>query len=214
MAESETPLTPRGRFWFGLTFVAFGIMPMLATFDIGLLGTDDINGPPWLGLAAGGVFVAAGLAVMAGPERPVFNGILAILVIAGLAALGNWIAFGAGERVCAGSILFWKSDMSGLGCRIPFGMGALITNAILLLMVVVVLQKAMGGPPRLAGPRRWTENLLLLMLAPILLPVVLFLFARSGLEAVMTRLETGSWPRNEGFIARMKAKRAQGKKPE
>ncbi|MFH0933591.1 MAG: hypothetical protein V1879_00120, partial [Pseudomonadota bacterium] len=81
MAEPETPLTPRGRFWFGLTFVAFGIMPMLATFDIGPLGTADINGPPWLGLASGGVFVAAGLAVMAGPGRPVLNGILAILVI-------------------------------------------------------------------------------------------------------------------------------------
>lgn len=146
MSQTDTLLTPRSRFWFGLTFVAFGIMPMLATFDIGRLGTDDINGPPWLGLATGGVFVAAGLAVMAGPERPVFNGIQRY----------------SGDR----------------------------------------------------GSAQVDRDLLLLTLAPILLPVVLFLFARGGLEAVMTRLGTGAWPRNEGFIAKMKAKRAQDRKPE
>ncbi|OGS91093.1 MAG: hypothetical protein A2Z95_05500 [Gallionellales bacterium GWA2_60_18] len=214
MAESETPLTPRGRLWFGLTFVAFGIMPMLATFDVGLLGPEDINGPAWLGLATGGAFVAAGLAVIAGSERPMFNSILVILAVGGLATVGNWIAFGVGERVCGGSILFWKSDMSGLGCRIPFGMGALITNAVLVLMVVIELQKALGGPPRLARLRRWAENMMLLTLAPILLPLVLFLIGRVGLEAVKERLETGEWPRNESFIARMKAKKAQDEKSE
>lgn len=45
MAEHETHLTRRGRLWLGLAFVAFGIVPMLATFDIGPLGTKDINGP-------------------------------------------------------------------------------------------------------------------------------------------------------------------------
>ena len=214
MAKPETPLTPRGRLWFGLTFVAFGIMPMLATFDIGLLGPEDINGPAWLGLATGGVFVMAGLAVIAGPDRPVFNSILSILVVGGLAAIGNWIAFGVGERVCGGTILFWRGDVSGLGCRIPFGMGALITNAVLVLMVVIALQKALGGPPRFARLRRLAESLVLLTLAPILLPVVLFLLARSGLEAVVARLETGAWPRNESFIARMKAKKAREEKSE
>jgi hypothetical protein len=214
MDKSETPMTPRGRFWFGLVFVAFGIMPLLATFDIGLLGPEDIKGPAWLGLATGGAFVAAGLAVMAGPDRPVFNSILALLVVFGLAAVGNWIAFGLGARVCDGSILFWRGEMSGLGCRIPFGMGALITNAILVLMVVIELQKALGGPPRLARQRKWAENLMLLSLSPILLPLVLYLFARGGMDALKTRLETGVWPRNEGFIARMKAKKAQDNKLE
>jgi hypothetical protein len=158
--------------------------------------------------------VAAGLAVIAGPDRPVINSILGILVMGGLAAVGNWIAFGVGARVCSGNILFWNGDMSGLGCRIPFGMGALITNAALVLMVVVALQKALGGPPHLARLRRWVESLLLLTLAPILLPLLLFLLGRSGLEAVKERLETGEWPRNESFIARMKAKKAQDQKPE
>jgi hypothetical protein len=214
MADPETPLTPRGRLWFGLTFVAFGIMPMLATFDIGLLGPKDINGPAWLGLATGGVFVAGGLAVFVGPDRPVFSSILAIVMGAGLAAVGNWIAFGVGERVCSGTIPFWQGSMSGLGCRIPFGIGALITNALLVLMVVVALQKALGGPPRLARLRRWAENLMLLTLAPILLPLLLFMLAWSGLGVIKERLETGEWPRNEAFIARMKAKKAQDQKTE
>lgn len=205
--NSEKPLTPRGRLWFGLAFVAFGIMPMLATFDIGPLGPEDINGPAWLGLVSGGVFVAGGLAVMAGPDRPMFNSILAILTVAGLASIGNWIAFGVGERVCGGTILFWKGDLSGLGCRIPFGLGALIVNAMLVLMVVVVMQKVMGGPPRLARLRKWAENLIWLTLAPIMLSLVLVVLVLAGLNAVKIRLETGEWPRNEGFIARMKARK-------
>jgi hypothetical protein len=188
-----------------------GIMPMLASFDIGLLSADDINGPPWLGFAVGGVFIAAGLSVIAGPDRPVFSSILVILVLAGLASVGNWIAFGVGGRVCGGTILFWQNEYQGLGCRIPFGIGAMITNAILVLMVVGALQKMFVDSPRLARLHRWAENLLWLTLAPILLPMVLFLIVKSALQAIMERLETGEWPRNESFIARMKANKARNK---
>lgn len=208
MKPSEKPLTPRGRLLFGLCFVAMGIAPMLATFDLGPLGTADINGPAWLGFVAGGVFVVAGLAVIVGPGRPIWNGLLALVTLAGLAALGNWIAFGVGARVCSGSILFWASnDLAGWGCRIPFGVGAVITNAVLLLFAIVLLQKALGGPPRLAGVRRLAENLLLLTLAPILLPLLLFLFGRVAIDVIGTRLRTGKWPRNERFIADMQARK-------
>lgn len=209
MPPNQKPLTPRGRLWFGLVFVALGIMPMLATFDVGLLGPKDINGPAWLGLASGGAFVAAGLAVIAGPDRPLLNAILVILVVAGLAAIGNWIAFGVGERVCGGSILFWSGGMSGLACRIPFGLGAVMTNGILLLLIVIAVQKALGGPPRLDRLRRVAENIMLITLAPILLPLLLVLFFKGGMGAVRTRLSTGQWPRNEAFIARTKAARAK-----
>jgi hypothetical protein len=200
--------------WLGLTFVALGIMPMLATFDLGLLGADDINGPPWLGLASGGVFMAGGLAVIAGPDRPVINSILVILVLGGLAAIGNWIAFGVGERVCGGSILIWSGGQSGLGCRIPFGFGALVANAVLLLIMVVAIQSALGGPPRLARLRSLAENLTLLALAPILLPLLIILFFGIGTQAVRTRISTGRWPRNEAFIARIKAGRTRNQEAE
>lgn len=206
-----TPLTPRGRFWFGSAFVLFGIFPLLATFDIGPLNSADINGPPWLGLAIGGVFVFAGLSVIVGPSHPILNNILAILVVAGLAAVGNWIAFGVGERVCGGTILFWVGEMRDLGCRIPFGIGALITNAIVLLMLIGTLQKIAGDSPTMARLHKWAENLLWLTLAPILLPMVVVLIAQSALQVLRTRLQTGEWPRNESFIARMKAKKARDK---
>lgn len=204
------PLSSRASLLFGLLFVASGIFPMLAAFDIGPLGRADIQGPPWLGFVAGGIFVAAGLAIIAGPRAPLVNCLFAILALAGLAALGNWVAFGAGERVCSGSLaLPWQwgeGDFSGLACRIPFGLGAVITDAFLAWMIIATLQKALGGPPRLAGLLKAAQWLILASLLPILLPLLMFLLAGVALGAVKTRVTTGAWPRNEGFVARQKAK--------
>jgi len=194
----------------GLLLIAGGTVPILAAFDVGPLGPEDINGPPWLGAAAGSTFVAAGLALIAGPQAPLLNGLFGTLALAGLAVLGNWIAFGAGERACSGSVslpwLWTGGDLAGLACRIPFGLGALITDAFLCWMIVSLLQKALGGPPRLARLLKAAEWLILLSLAPILLPLLLFLVAGAALGAIRTRIATGAWPRNEAFIARQKAR--------
>ncbi|MDP2826491.1 MAG: hypothetical protein Q8O52_27880 [Sulfuritalea sp.] len=213
-------LAPGTALLIGLLFIASGIVPMLAAFDIGPLGREDINGPPWLGFVAGGTFVAAGLAIIAGPQASLWNSLFGTLALAGLAALGNWVAFGVGERACSGSIslpwLWSGSDFSGLVCRIPFGLGALVTDAFLCWMIVSTLQKALGGPPRLARLLKAAEWLILASLAPILLPVVLLFLAGSALAAVKARLLTGAWPRNEEFIARQKARgflRGLGQKP-
>lgn len=203
-------LSSRASLLFGLLFVASGIFPMLAAFDIGPLGREDIQGPPWLGFVAGGIFVATGLAIIAGPRAPLVNSLFAVLALAGLAALGNWVAFGAGERVCSGSLalpwLWGEGDFSGLACRIPFGLGAVITDAFLCWMIVATLQKALGGPPRLAGLLQAAQWLILASLLPILLPLLIFLLAGVALGALKTRLTTGAWPRNEGFVARQKAR--------
>ncbi len=217
----QTPaLTPGAALLIGLLFVASGIVPMLAAFDIGPLGREDIQGPPWLGFVAGGTFVAAGLSIIAGPRAALLGSLFAVLALAGLAALGNWVAFGAGERVCSGSLslpwLWGESDFSGLACRIPFGLGALITDAFLCWMIVATLQKALGGPPRLARLLKAAQWLILASLLPILLPLLVFLLAGAALGALRTRLTTGTWPRNEGFIARQKAgglMRGRGSKP-
>ena len=183
---------------------------MLAAFDVGPLGRDDINGPPWLAFAAGGSFVAAGLAVLAGPRAPLLNGLFAILALAGLAAVGNWVAFGVGERACTGGIsLPWawgENDLSGLACRIPFGLGALITDAFLCWMIVSVLQKAFGGPPHLARSLKAAEWLIVASLVPILLPLAVIMLLGAALGALKARLLSGAWPRNEEFIARQKAR--------
>lgn len=212
--------TPGATLLVGLLCAAAGILPMLGAFDIGPLRQQDINGPPWLGFVAGGVFFAAGLAVIAGPRRPLANGLLAILALAGLAAMGNWIAFGAGERACSGSLsLAWTwsgSELSGLGCRIPFGLGALITDAFLCYLIVATLQQALGGPPRLARLRKAAEWLIVASLAPLLLLLLVIAAVQGGAAAVKTRWSSGAWPRNEEFIARQKARallRRLGRKP-
>lgn len=203
-------LGPGATHLIGLLLVAFGAVLMAATFDIGPLGTDDINGPPWLGVACGGVFAAAGLALVAGPQSPLVARLFGILILAGLAALGNWIAFGVGARACAGSIsLPWlstSSELAGLACRIPFGLGALVVNAFLGWMIASTLQQALGGPPRLARLLKAAEWLMLASLAPLLLPLVLILVLGSAIGAIKTRLTSGAWPRNEEFIARQMRK--------
>ncbi len=202
-------LAPGAGLVIGLLFVACGVPPMLAAFDLGPLSAQDINGPPWLG------FAAAGLAIMAGPQAPLATRLFGTLALAGLAAVGNWIAFGAGERACSGSIslpgIWAGSDLAGLACRIPFGLGALITDAFICWMIVSMLQKSLGGPPRLARLLKAAEWLILASLAPILLPWIIILLLGSALGAIKTRLITGAWPRNEEFIARQKAKGLLGR---
>lgn len=206
----QQELSPAAALLVGLLFVAAGVLPMLAAFDIGPLGREDIHGPPWLGFVAGGIFAAAGLAVIAGPQAPLASGLFGILALAGLAAIGNWIVFGAGKRVCSGSIslpwLWSASDLSGLACRIPFGLGALITDAFLCYMAVSLLQKVLGGPPRLARLLKAAEWLILASLAPFLLLLLAIALLSGAAGAVKTRFTTGAWPRNEEFIARQKAR--------
>jgi hypothetical protein len=212
--------TSRATLLVGLLCAAAGVLPMLGAFDVGPLGPEDINGPPWLGFAAGGVFFAAGLAVSVGPRWPLTNAVLGILALAGLAAIGNWVAFGAGERACSGSLsLAWTwsgSELSGLGCRIPFGLGAVITDAFLCYLIVATLQKALGGPPRLARLRKGAEWLMVASLAPLLLLLFVMAAVQGGAAAIKTRWTSGAWPRNEEFIARQKARgllRRLGQKP-
>jgi len=179
---------------------------MLASFDIGPLGVEDINGPPWLGFAAGGVFIAGGLAIML--PKPPFAQLMAFLIIFGLAAIGNWIAFGVGERVCSSSFDFFgfvdNSEHSGLACRIPFGLGAVILDAILLYFSLSTLQKMLGGPPKLQKTLKVSQWIVWLSLSPFLIPLLLFVVAQAGVGAVKTRVQTGQWPQNQKFIERQK----------
>ena len=210
--ETAQNLTPGAAQLIGLVFVASGIFPMLAAFDVGPLASEDINGPPWLGFTAAASSPRPAWRSWSGRGRrwrpPVWP-----LALAGLAAIGNWIAFGAGERACSGSIslprMSGDSDFSGLGCRIPFGLGALITDAFLCYMIALILQKALGGPPRLAGLLKarcgwsWRDAPLMLLLS-----ISVLLSAAAG--ALKTRWTTGAWPRNEEFIVRQKAKEFLG----
>jgi hypothetical protein len=104
-------------------------------------------------------------------------------------------------------MLGWSAgDLTGLSCRVPFGIGAVVLNAILCFFVVVTLQGALGGPPRLEHLRKGAEGLILLSLAPILVPMFLILFVRIAFGVVKARVTTGQWPRNKAFIERQRMK--------
>lgn len=214
MARQGT-LSPAARLILGLAFLAGGLVPALASFDIGPLDRSAINGPPWLGFLAGGVFMAGGIALILGERLrdSALSYALFALVIGAFAAIANWIAFGPGARECAiafAGFLFesgsWGNEVA---CRAGFGIGAGVLNGFVLCMVAAALRNSIG-PGKLPNA---IESLgfavLLLSLAPIILPMLLFLIGKILLEGFATRRKTGRWPRNEAFIARMKAKHAQ-----
>jgi hypothetical protein len=211
MSEGKE-ISATGRVLFGLCFVAAGVMPFLATFDVGPLHSADINGPPWLGAAAGGAFIAAGLSVALGGKLPWLGQVFALLVVLGLASIANWIAFGEGARGCVSSFsipfIEVHDAQSGLACRLPFGLGAVIMDGIAVYFVALALQKACGGAPRLDWLVTGAKWLMWLCLAPIFLLLLVVVIVPLVARAVLVRLRTGAWPRNEAFIRRKQAQAA------
>ncbi len=205
MSEANN-LSSRGKLIISLMCVALGIIIVLGVFDVGPLSADKFNVPPWVGVATGAVFLFAGLALLAQEILPWLNSFMAAFALISMALIIHWVAFGAGGRTCSGGIGGSLSGvgigMSGLGCRIQFGIGAVIMDVVLIYWFAWALQKFAGGSPRLAQLMKWAEWLVLLVLSPLLL----VLFLPAIFKTVMTRLRTGKWPRNEAFIRRQREK--------
>ena len=209
MSSSDMPSPPL-RFVLGLLFFAGGIVLTLATFDVGPLHASDINGPPWLGAATGSIFIFGGAFLWAGDaaaRHPWFANALAALMLAGFAAIGNWIAFGAGPRECSGGFsgfLFTSHFAAEIECRAAFGIGALMLDGLLLWMLGMGLR----GVGLEGSLPIWLEKLgkglLLLGVAPIVLVLIVVVFFKALFEAFVVYYRTGTWPRNEAFIARKK----------
>jgi hypothetical protein len=149
--SNDAPHTPAARLVLGLLCIAAGVLPILAALDAGPLHQRDIHGPAWLGWAAGGVFVLAGIAPLAGePARghPLSYMVMFLMVVA-LAAVSNWIAFGPGARQCSGGftrLLFSSRGAAAEAeCRVVFGFGACILDGVLIWMLG-------NGLRRIAGP--------------------------------------------------------------
>jgi len=211
MSESTTDLSPGARIGLGLLMVALGVFPMLAAFDAGPLGRADINGPPWIGFVAGAIFAVGGVMVAAGErlkDHPL-GFVLIVVLIAGFAAIGNWIAFGAGARACNVSISGFSAlprNASDLACRGAFGMGALIMNGMLVVVLAQGLVRVAGPGPVVSRVQKGGEWVMLLALLPVLIPLVLFTLLKALFESAREYFKTGRWPRNEAFITRMKGR--------
>lgn len=213
MAAQGTP-TSAARILLGLIAIASGLVPMLAAFDLGPLDSRAIDGPPWLGLLAGAVFVAAGVSLLPG-ERPrgsvLAQGLFA-LIIGAFAAIANWIAFGAGPRECAialaGLIFASGSAANDIACRAGFGIAAVLLDGIVLWIIAGALRRIVGPGLLPTAIEKTGIALILLALAPIIVPMLLIGIGRIFIESLAIWRATGRWPRNEAFIQRMKLKRA------
>lgn len=84
--------------------------------------------PPAIGAVASWVFMTGAVRLVQLARRPESPGDgFAVLLMAGLAAIGLWIALWPGEQVCeVGGGSGATSTATGLQCRVPFGIGALI----------------------------------------------------------------------------------------
>ncbi len=210
----SSTLSPWARIAIGAACIAGGTLPVLAAFDVGPLRQSDINGPPWLGIAAGGVFILGGIALLAGERgrKGPLAYALFTLVMGAFAAIGNWIAFGPGPRECSiaitGFLFETASTANEIACRVGFGIGAGIIDGCILWMAGSALRKLIGPGFLPTLIERAGQAVLLIALAPILLPLFAWLIGKSLIEAFFTWRKTGQWPRNESFIARMKQKHA------
>jgi hypothetical protein len=211
---TTSDMSPVLRFIVGLAVIACGVMPILAAFAIGPFQASEINGPPWLGAVAGGIFVLGGVFVWASNAAvryPWIGSAVAMLLLVGLAAIGNWIAFGAGVRECSGGpsgAVPYSWDTGNIECLAAFGIGALIIDGMLVWMLGTGLRKAGMDGPLPIWIERIGKAMLLVALAPIVLLLIVLTAGKAFAESFVTFCRTGKWPHNEEFIARRK-KRAQ-----
>jgi len=188
--SDTTPLTPRGRWIFGGVFIAVGLFIMgLSVQDPG-----QVNGPWWLGFAAGGVFAAAGLAVVVQgtPLQAWVGGVAVTAIFLGFAAIGNWIAFGPGPRACTGGISFLffsgSSNAGEMECRVAFGIGAVILDAGIFMGVMAGLAKLIGSETWAARLKKVGEGVFFVALSPLLLLAGALLLVQNGGKALKARL--------------------------
>lgn len=136
-----------------LAGVLVGIMGMLIVLvaaNIIRVDPSTMHAPRWVVAAAGLAFAVAGLWVaVARPDqgkdavggRMTISGLLlGITIIALMAAVANWIAFGPGERRFGGGLsvpfVTISSRASEWSGRAVFGLGAVMLDALLLWSIV------------------------------------------------------------------------------
>ena len=128
----------RRNLFAGMLFVACGLSTMAGVF----LHPERVNGPVWLGHAAGGAFVLAGVAIFCQERghRGAFNW-LVLGVLLSLFSIGAWVALGPGARVCGVNFLGVSSSAGGFVCRGAFGVGAASVGAMALWQLVRIMRR-------------------------------------------------------------------------
>jgi hypothetical protein len=152
--QPQEPLSRRAAFLSGAGGVAIGLYFMLAAF--GLVPAGELNGPIWIGVAAGLTFLLGGTAVIlqtAGganertgelpsdaPRWMRAAQLLLVLAIAlCFALIGSWIAIGPGTRHFTGTL-----PIGVIGGRLAFGLGAVIVWLFVVLVAKRLMRELSG----------------------------------------------------------------------
>lgn len=153
------PDAPRNRVLLGLAIAAVGLFPALVGFGVIKLDPPSIHAPLWVIAMVGLAFMFAGAAAMLGPDEDGGGGLAralrlacALAVIAAIASVSTWVAFGPGEREFTSGGGAGGFEVSGGGDpaigRIVFGVGAVLMWGFFLLALfqgVRVLRKPPGN---------------------------------------------------------------------
>ncbi len=151
----ETLPSKRALIFWGLFSAGMGAFIILGAS--GLIGFDlhpSEGVPSWIGICAGGMFVAAGLslivqslaAVNALPNESLAPGAptwarwilpaLGLAIAVGFAAIALWIAFGPGPRHFSMTGTFGSDYVNEIVGRAMFGFGAVLACLILVVFLI------------------------------------------------------------------------------
>ena len=148
-------LSSGGAIVIGVFFGGVGTLVMLLA--LGTFGDRHLSDgtPPWVGVAAGVMFVLAGLAIIVGygiaggamangdlpPGTPrsvrLVQSALGLGITVLLASIASWIAFGAGPRRFSGHGPFISGAVSEMLGRAMFGLGAVLMWVFMAALVVI-----------------------------------------------------------------------------
>lgn len=157
---SATPLSPKAAVALGLAVSAMGALIVLLAAGVIPGGDASREAPRWVVAAAGLAFVLAGAAMIVGyavaggaapdsdlpPGTPrwvrVTQSLLGLGIIAALAAVGTWVAFGPGPRAFSVTLPFvGRGPGDETVGRVAFGIGAVLMWIFLVVFVVVSVRR-------------------------------------------------------------------------
>jgi hypothetical protein len=132
------PTQPNVRLGILLVAVAIGVGVMVH------LHPEGLHAPAWVAYTGAAAFGLAGLCFIAEALglRQV-NRWLACVLLAVMTVVPGWIGFGAGARQCTVASAGVRSVGSGAGCRVPFGLAAVVCA----LMFLAALRRALRPEP-------------------------------------------------------------------
>jgi hypothetical protein len=158
MAEQVASSNRSNIFW-GLFAAALGAF--IVAGASGLFGVDmhpADNEPRWIGIFAGGIFLAGGLAVIVqslpaakpmpdgslSPDAPLWiqriSLALCLFIVGSFTAIFFWIAFGSGERHFSGGASFGGVQVGGhaneMFGRAAFGAGAVLACVMFIAFLI------------------------------------------------------------------------------